>query len=156
MKGGVGVREIEERELRGYRCEMCGCKNKLVHDFTYPDLEEPRNIGYTYRCCNCGKVTEFFNPDIDCDSLNERWIRKENARCFQTTGCTHTTCPLHPKYEENQDHAGTDSNNSSTDATNQSCQNHCIIVKNGNSSFTELKINATRVHSVSGLCDKFR
>lgn len=94
------MREFKMDELSTFRCRICGCKNKLYTDILlketcyegswYPC--EPKKIGYTTRCCNCGHVLEWIDN-------NEHQIAHVNGHtkagktfCIHHSPCKNKKC----------------------------------------------------------------
>lgn len=89
------MRDVEELEIEKWHCIMCGAKNKMIITYNY---RGERNVGYTMRCCNCGKETIHLKPDR---FINKKFLEFNSRKCIKPNECKHTTCPLHPQYTGN-------------------------------------------------------
>jgi len=85
-------REFELRELRSIKCPICGSRNKL-----HTELLDPRNrefVGYTFKCCSCGHVTEMLLDAKNNGKSHESYV-SGRSMCIQPSFCPHTECPFH-------------------------------------------------------------
>lgn len=147
------MREVEEREIRSYKCPMCGSRNKRYHDICYKT--EDNKIGYHYRCCNCGTETTSTNPDINIESIPKKDIICTSDKCFIVTGCRNFNCPLNIRTDipsNFPDHSDIPGNESSGSGDT----NNTKITEAKSVSPAELRINAARFHEGIIPCDKFR
>ena len=143
------MREVEEREIRSYKCPMCGCRNKLVYDICRVD--GTNKIGYTYRCCNCGTETKSTNPDMNIPAIPKNQIILANKRCFQFSACRNYNCEFNTRTDR-PDNYPEDITGSSGNICGGVCK--CI---DKDSSPIELTFKAARLHECEDIsCDKFR
>ena len=88
------MREFEEREIITYKCTVCGCMNKV-----HTELLDRFNqfIGYSLKCCGCGKNINFMlNYEDNGDYINPDLVRKKGRQtCYQKSFCPHKDCKLY-------------------------------------------------------------
>ena len=93
MKGIRIMREFAKDEIIRWKCENCGCRNKV-----YTVIRSNRTnkiVGSSLKCCNCGKVFERMNTV--CDELeNQNHCNHACEQfCIQLNYCPHTDCRLY-------------------------------------------------------------
>lgn len=87
------MREYSRTEIIREKCHYCGCKNKLYTDLTY----ESKIVGKSLRCCNCGRVDTYIDPDTESLSiaLINGKIKSGSQKCIQESFCPHRKCKLY-------------------------------------------------------------
>lgn len=92
------MREFERYEAFDAKCPVCGARNKVYTEMV--DTYTNKHIGFTLKCCFCGKFTEFYNEH----STNGGPItpnmrsRKSNVQyCVQHAFCPFKDCKLYGK-----------------------------------------------------------
>lgn len=83
------MREFERTEVMREKCHICGCKNKL---YTNIVTKSGKIVGYTLRCCNCGRTIKYMDPNINivCQATYVG-----SRKCIQESYCPHKNCPLY-------------------------------------------------------------
>lgn len=91
------MREIEFREIFRAKCPNCGCKNKVHSELMD---EDNKFKGYSLKCCNCGKYTEYL-LDVENNGIPHMSYRVGFQSCIQPSYCKYsgTECKL-PKYKD--------------------------------------------------------
>lgn len=85
-------REFELRELRSIKCPICGSRNKLHTELL--DATKSELMGYTFKCCSCGHVTEMLIDAKNNGTSHASYV-KGRSMCIQPSFCPHTECPFH-------------------------------------------------------------
>ena len=119
------MREFAKDEIIRWKCENCGCRNKV-----YTVIRSKcshKQTGSSLKCCNCGKVFERMNTVCD-----ERENQNHNnyaceQYCIQLNYCPNTNCPLYGKNildqkEEPKQKCSCDCNTCMSDCKNLNCQ----------------------------------
>lgn len=83
------MREFERTEVMREKCHICGCKNKLHTNLIN---KSGKIVGYTLRCCNCGRTIQYLNPENNV--IGQKYY-KGTQKCIQESYCPHKNCPLY-------------------------------------------------------------
>ena len=96
------MREFARSEHMLEKCHYCGCKNKLYTDIV--DKSTGEIAGHTLRCCNCGRIVEFIDPNYAgiynksnlpiINYMNGKFIAGKQ-KCIQESYCPHKNCELY-------------------------------------------------------------
>lgn len=96
------MREFARSEHMLEKCHYCGCKNKLYTDIV--DKCTGEISGHTLRCCNCGRIVEFIDPNYAdmtgksnipmINYMNGKFIAGKQ-KCIQESYCPHKDCALY-------------------------------------------------------------
>ena len=86
------MREFEKYEMFKAKCPVCGCKNKV-----HTELKSitDRFVGYSLKCCGCGKYNEFILDHHSNGKLFSIPHKKGIQRCIQMSYCPKKDCPLY-------------------------------------------------------------
>lgn len=88
------MREFAKSEVIREKCHWCGSKNKLHTELITSDSSV---VGYSIRCCNCGRVDTFINPKLysSIGIYHNGGLSTGRQKCIQESFCPHLQCPLY-------------------------------------------------------------
>ena len=91
------MRIFEKYEMRKQKCHICGSRNKVHTELLN---RQGKFVGYTLKCCNCGRVDTFF---LDYKTNGCPFVQREHDyiegkdRCIRSSYCPKTNCRLYGK-----------------------------------------------------------